>query len=191
MKTHPQEQAKSLVQTGKQTRKRSSVVETIRFAAGKCSLGLVLVAASEKGVCFLSLGEDRAALLRELEHDFPHAGLAAADQGFDAALAAVIRFVENPRSGWKLPLDLRGSAFQHRVWQALSEIPAGSTMTYAAIAERIEAPKAVRAVGSACAANKISVIIPCHRAVRVDGSLAGFRWGLERKRALLEKEAVA
>ncbi len=165
--------------------------ETIRFATARCSLGLALAAASQKGICFLSLGDDPAALVRELGNDFPRSELVAADRELEPMMTAVVRCVDHPRSRWELPLDARGSAFQHRVWRTLREIPAGSTMTYTGIAQRIGAPAAARAVGSACAANKISIIIPCHRAVRADGSLAGFRWGLERKRALLEKEAKA
>ncbi|HEU4616528.1 MAG TPA: bifunctional DNA-binding transcriptional regulator/O6-methylguanine-DNA methyltransferase Ada [Gammaproteobacteria bacterium] len=161
----------------------------IRFAVGESSLGSILVACSERGVCAILLGADPAALARELEDRFPHARLVGGDAAFERLVAQVVGFVEAPRLGLDLPLDIRGTAFQQRVWQALREIPAGATQSYAEIARRIGAPKAVRAVAGACAANALAVAIPCHRIVRTDGSLSGYRWGVERKRELLEREA--
>lgn len=161
----------------------------IRFAIGQCSLGAILVAASERGVCAILIGDDPEALARDLQDRFPRATLLGGDAGFEKTVATVVGFVEAPRLGLDLPLDVRGTAFQQRVWQALREIPPGSTASYTEIAARIGAPKSVRAVASACAANAIAVAIPCHRVVRTDGGLAGYRWGVARKRALLEREA--
>jgi len=161
----------------------------IRFAIGQCSLGAILVAATEKGVCAISLGDDPNALLRDLQDRFPNAQLIGGDRDFEQLVAKVVGFVEAPALGLDLPLDVRGTAFQQRVWQALREIPAGETASYTEIARRIRRPKAVRAVGAACAANAIAVAIPCHRVVRNDGALAGYRWGIERKRSLLAREA--
>ncbi len=161
----------------------------IRFAVGQCSLGAILVAASERGVCAILLGDDPGMLVRDLEDRFPRAELLGGDAGFEQLVATVVGFVEAPGRGLALPLDVRGTAFQQRVWQALREIPAGATASYAEIARRIGAPQAVRAVAGACAANALAVAIPCHRVVRSDGGLAGYRWGIERKRVLLEREA--
>jgi AraC family transcriptional regulator of adaptative response/methylated-DNA-[protein]-cysteine methyltransferase len=163
----------------------------IRFAVGECSLGAILVAATDKGVCAISLGDDPAVLLRDLEDRFPKAQLIGADRNFEQLVAKIVGFVEAPALGLDLPLDVRGTAFQQRVWQALRDIPAGSTASYTEIARRIRRPKAVRAVAAACAANAIAVAIPCHRVVRQDGALAGYRWGIERKRRLLAREAGA
>lgn len=163
----------------------------IRFAVGQCSLGAIAVAQTTRGVCAILLGDDPEALVRELQDQFPLAHLLGGDAGFERTVAQVIGFVEAPRLGLDLPLDVRGTAFQQRVWQALRAIPPGETLTYAQIAERIGAPRAVRAVGQACAANRIAVAIPCHRVVRRDRDLSGYRWGVERKRALLEREAGA
>jgi|ERR1035437_3766617 AraC family transcriptional regulator of adaptative response/methylated-DNA-[protein]-cysteine methyltransferase len=163
----------------------------IRFACGECSLGTVLVAATEKGVCAILLGDDAATLRQDLIQRFPLARLIPGDRDFARTVARVVTFVEAPRMGLDLPLDVRGTAFQQRVWQALRAIPAGSRSSYREIAERIGAPKAVRAVAQACAANALAVAIPCHRVVRQDGGLAGYRWGVERKRALLEREGKA
>lgn len=160
----------------------------IRFAVGECSLGSILVAASEKGVCAILLGDDPEALAHDLERRFPRANLIGADPAFEARVAQVVGWVERPGSGAALPLDVRGTAFQQRVWTALREIPAGATRTYAEVARAIGAPRAVRAVAQACAANPLAVAIPCHRVVRNDGALAGYRWGVERKKALLERE---
>jgi len=161
----------------------------IRFAVGECSLGAILVAASERGLCAILLDDDPDALVRELQDRFPKAELIGGDAGFERLVAQVVGFVEAPGIGLDLPLDVRGTAFQQRVWQALRAIPAGETASYAQIAERIGAPKATRAVAGACASNTLAVAIPCHRVVRSDGALSGYRWGVERKRALLEREA--
>lgn len=161
----------------------------IRFAIGQCSLGAILVAASELGVCAILLGNEPEALLHELQDRFPHATLLGADAGFEQVVAQVVGLVEAPAIGLDLPLDIRGTAFQQRVWQALREIPAGRTASYSEVAQSIGAPRAARAVGTACAANVLAVAIPCHRVLRRDGILTGYRWGVERKRALLEREA--
>lgn len=161
----------------------------MRFAVGACSLGAILVAATDKGIAAILLGDDPQELVRDLEDRFPNADLIGGDRGFEKVVAQVVGLVEAPRSGLDLPLDVRGTAFQHRVWQALRDIPAGSTATYSEIAQRIGLPKAVRAVAAACAANKIAVAIPCHRVVRSDGGLSGYRWGVERKRTLIAREA--
>src|SRR5688500_4141639 len=161
----------------------------IRFAVGECSLGSILVARSERGVCAILLGDDPDALARDLQNRFPRANLIGGDAQFEELVAKVVGFVEAPAVGLDLPLDVRGTAFQERGWRALRKIPAGSTATYTEIARRIGAPKSVRAVASACAANALAVAIPCHRIVRSDGGLSGYRWGVERKRVLLDKEA--
>ena len=161
----------------------------IRFAIGECSLGAILVAASEVGVCAILIGDDPDALARDLQDRFPRAELIGGDAGFEQLVAKVVGLVEAPGLGLDLPLDVRGTAFQQRVWQALREIPAGRTVSYADLAKRIGAPKSVRAVAQACGANALAVAIPCHRVVRNDGALAGYRWGVERKRALLERES--
>ncbi len=163
----------------------------IRFAIGECSLGSILVAASERGVCAILIGDDPDALARDLQDRFPRAHLIGCDAKFEQLVAKVVGFVEAPALGLDLPLDVRGTAFQQRVWQALREIPAGRTVSYSQIANRIGAPKAVRAVGAAVGANPLAVAIPCHRVIRNDGSICGYRWGVERKRALIEREAVA
>ncbi|MGC1179047.1 MAG: bifunctional DNA-binding transcriptional regulator/O6-methylguanine-DNA methyltransferase Ada [Methyloceanibacter sp.] len=163
--------------------------QTLRFAIGECSLGAILVAASEKGVCAVLLGDDPDALAQDLQNQFPRAELIGGDAAFERLAAKVIGFVEAPGIGLDLPLDVRGTAFQHRVWDALRRIPAGATASYAEIAQSIGSPKSVRAVARACAANRLAVAIPCHRVVRTDGSLSGYRWGVARKRTLLGKEA--
>lgn len=167
----------------------------IRFAIGQCSLGAILVAASERGVCAILLGDAPEVLVQDLQDRFPKAELIGGDAGFEQWVAAVVGLVEQPGDspgvGFDLPLDIRGTAFQQRVWQALRGIPAGTTVSYTELARRIGAPKAVRAVASACAANALAVAIPCHRVVRTDGNLSGYRWGVARKRALLEREAEA
>jgi len=155
---------------------------------GQCSLGSILVAATERGVCAITLGDDPDALLRDLQDRFPSARLTGGDAPFERWVAKVVGFVEAPRLGLDLPLDVRGTAFQQRVWRALREIPAGSTASYAEIATKLGEPKAVRAVAQACAANALAVAIPCHRVVRKDGALSGYRWGVERKRELLKRE---
>jgi AraC family transcriptional regulator of adaptative response/methylated-DNA-[protein]-cysteine methyltransferase len=161
----------------------------IRFAVGQCSLGAILVAMSGKGVCAILMGEDPDGLLRDLQDRFPKARLIGAEAGFEQTVARVVGLVEAPGLGLDLPLDVRGTAFQQRVWRALQAIPAGQTASYSDIAAAIGAPRAVRAVAGACAANPLAVAIPCHRVVRTDGALSGYRWGVERKRALLAREA--
>jgi len=161
----------------------------IRFAVGQCSLGAILVAQSERGVCAILLGDDPHQLVCDLQDKFRRANLMGADQDFERLIAQVVGFIEAPAIGLDLPLDVRGTAFQERVWQALREIPVGSTASYADIALRIGSPKAVRAVAQACGANSLAVAIPCHRVVRSDGNLSGYRWGVERKRQLLDREA--
>ncbi|GAB3257476.1 bifunctional transcriptional activator/DNA repair enzyme AdaA [Chitinimonas naiadis] len=163
----------------------------IHFAIGQCSLGAILVAQSERGVCAILLGDDPDALARDLQDQFPEARLTGDDPAYARMVAEVVGFVEAPSLGLTLPLDIRGTAFQQRVWQALRAIPPGETASYSQIAERIGSPRAVRAVAGACAANALAVAIPCHRVVRNDGSLSGYRWGVERKRALLDKESQA
>ena len=163
----------------------------IRFAIGQCSLGAILVAQSHRGICAIMLGDDPDMLLRDLQDQFVRAQLVGGDAAFERLVAQVIGFVEAPSVGLNLPLDVRGTAFQERVWQALRDVPAGTTVSYGQIAERIGAPTAVRAVAQACGANRIAVAIPCHRVVRRDGDISGYRWGVERKRQLLEREATA
>jgi AraC family transcriptional regulator of adaptative response/methylated-DNA-[protein]-cysteine methyltransferase len=158
----------------------------ICFAIGECSLGSILVARTKRGVCAILMGDDPDALARDLQDRFPHARLLGGNAGFEALVAKVVGLVEAPRLGFDLPLDMRGTAFQ----QVLREIPAGSTASYADIAKRIGAPKSFRAVAQACAANAIAVAIPCHRVVRNNNALSGYRWGVARKRALLERETA-
>lgn len=172
------------------SRYRAGGAETdIHFAVGECSLGSILVARSAKGVCAIYLGDDPNALAHILEDQFPAANLLAGDREFEQLVAQVVGFVESPGLGIDLPLDIRGTAFQQRVWDVLRQIPAGQTLSYAEVAERLGSPRAVRAVAGACAANRLAVVIPCHRVVRSDGSLSGYRWGVERKKMLLERES--
>lgn len=161
----------------------------IRFAVGECSLGSILVAATGRGVCAILLGDDPQALVHDLERRFAKAEIVGADAGFEALVAKAVGLVEDPRVGVDLPLDVRGTAFQQRVWQALRQVPAGRTTSYAELARRLGQPNATRAVAQACAANPVAIAIPCHRVVRTDGDVSGYRWGVERKRALLAKEA--
>jgi AraC family transcriptional regulator of adaptative response/methylated-DNA-[protein]-cysteine methyltransferase len=163
----------------------------IRFAVGECSLGSILVAATEKGICAIMLGDDPDGLARDLQDRFPKAQLIGGDEEFERWVAQVVGFVEAPALGLDLPLDIQGTAFQQRVWRALREIPAGSTASYTDVAQKISAPNSMRAVAQACSANPLAVAIPCHRVVRNDGALSGYRWGVERKRTLLEREAQA
>lgn len=165
-------------------------VATIRFALGECALGSVLVATSDKGICAIFLGEDADLLKDDLHARFPRHPIAAGGGETDRMLAKVIGLMEAPAAGLDAPLDIKGTAFQRRVWQALREIPPGATESYAAVAARIGSPRAVRAVAQACAGNNIAVAIPCHRVVRSDGALSGYRWGVARKRALLAREAL-
>ncbi|MGE5138179.1 MAG: bifunctional DNA-binding transcriptional regulator/O6-methylguanine-DNA methyltransferase Ada [Rudaea sp.] len=161
----------------------------IRYAIAPSELGLVLVAATEKGICAVAFGDSRDALREFLESEFPLAEIASDDAGLGESVRQVTTLIESPGADLDLPLDIRGTAFQRRVWQALQQIPPGRTASYAEIAAGIGKPGAARAVGAACAANRIAVAIPCHRATRSDGTLSGYRWGVERKRELLDREA--
>ncbi len=169
--------------------RRGGAGETIRFAVGECSLGSILVAATARGVCTILIGDDPAALAHDVEDRFPRAELVGGDKAFESLVARVVGFVEAPGLGLDLPLDIRGTAFQCRVWRALQDIPAGTTVSYGVIADRLGSPTAARAVANACAANPLAVAIPCHRVVRRDGALGGYRWGVERKQALLARES--
>jgi len=184
------EQADAILGMAPARYKAGGVGETMHFAIGQASLGAILVASSAKGVVAILLGDDPDALARELQDRFPHATLIGADAGYEAHVAQVVALVEAPQTGLDLPLDLRGTAFQQRVWQALRTIRPGETLSYSQLAMRIGAPKSARAVASACAANHIAVAIPCHRVVRGNGALSGYAWGVERKRALLLREGV-
>ncbi len=163
----------------------------IMFAIAQCALGAILVAHSGRGLCAISLGDDSEILLRELQDRFPCAELLGGDASFERLVAQVVGFVEAPGLGLDLPLDIRGTAFQQRVWEALRKVPAGETVSYAEIAARIGSPRSVRAVAQACAANRLAVAIPCHRVVRSDGALSGYRWGIARKQQLLARERGA
>ncbi len=165
--------------------------EAIGFASGACSLGAVLVAATASGICCILIGDDPEQLALDLRARFPKAALHPADAAFADTVAKVVALVETPALGLDLPLDVRGTAFQQRVWEALRQIPSGATVSYAELAARLGMPSAARAVAGACAANPVAVAIPCHRVVRNDGGLSGYRWGVERKRALLEREGKA
>jgi len=171
--------------------KRGGKTTEIRFAIGECSLGSILVAQSERGVCAILLGDDPDQLARDLQDQFSQATLVGGDAAFESLVARVVGMIEAPGTGADLPLDVRGTAFQQRVWRALRKIPVGSTASYADIAKKIGAPASVRAVAQACGANVLAVAIPCHRVVRSDGALSGYRWGVERKRALLDRETGA
>lgn len=162
----------------------------IRYGTANCTLGVILVAASERGICAILLGDDPAALAGSLRERFPKADLIAGGAPFDGVVARVVSFVETPWGVLDLPLDIQGTLFQQRVWQALRTIPVGETATYTQIAERICAPGAARAVAAACAANILAVAIPCHRVVRADGGIAGYRWGVQRKQAILALEKL-
>lgn len=162
----------------------------IRFGVGACSLGAILVAATERGVCAILLGDDPDALVRDLQDRFPAADLVGGDPDFESWMARAVGLVEAPAKAHDLPLDIGGTAFQQRVWEALRAIPPGTTATYADVARAIGAPGSSRAVALACGANAIAVAIPCHRVVRSDGALSGYRWGVARKRDLLTREGV-
>lgn len=161
----------------------------IQFAIAQSSLGSVLIAATDRGICAIEFGDTPEALTARLQSRFPNAQWREPDATFSSWVAAVIAAIETPDRGLNLPLDLQGTAFQQRVWKALQTIPPGTTASYTAIANQIERPTAIRAVATACAANTLAVVIPCHRVVRTDGALSGYRWGIERKRALLDREA--
>lgn len=173
-----------------QSFRRGGRGEVIRFAVGECSLGSILVAASKKGICAISLDDDPNALVQELQDRFPHAQLIGADREFEGWVAKVIGLIEAPQVGLDLPLDVRGTAFQQRVWRVLRAIPVGSTLSYSEVARRMGRPAAVRAVAQACGANALAVAIPCHRVLRTDGTLSGYRWGVDRKRQLLGREVT-
>lgn len=162
----------------------------IRFAVGQCSLGAVLVAQSARGICAILLGDDPDALVRDLQDRFPLATFIGADRAFERTVATVVGFVDDPKRGLDLPLDIRGTAFQQRVWNALRRIRPGTTASYAEIARRLRMPNAARAIAGACAANPLAIAIPCHRVVRTDGALSGYRWGVARKKALLARESA-
>ena len=160
----------------------------IYFALAQCSLGAILVAQSQIGICAISIADDPESLINDIQQRFPNAQLIGADTAFEQTVAQVINLVEQPGSNHNLPLDIQGTAFQRRVWEVLQHIPPGTTLSYAEVAERIGSPKAARAVAQACAANTLAVAVPCHRVVRNDGSICGYRWGVERKKSLLERE---
>lgn len=161
----------------------------IRFVTGKCSLGSILVAFSQRGICSISLGNDPDVLVMELQESFPDNRLIGGSREYEQQLSIIVEYLEHPSASLDLPLDIHGTAFQQRVWRALNDIPVGKTESYSEIAKRIGSPTATRAVARACAANKLAVAIPCHRVVKNDGSLSGYRWGVERKRVLLLNEA--
>ena len=163
--------------------------EEINFALGHTTLGAILVASSKKGVVAVLLGDNPDKLLRDLQDRFPRAELIGADKEYEKLVARVVGLIEAPGQGLNLPLDIRGTAFQRRVWRALQKISAGTTVSYAELAKRIGSPRSVRAVASACAANNIAVAIPCHRVVRTDGTLSGYAWGIARKRELIDRES--
>jgi AraC family transcriptional regulator of adaptative response/methylated-DNA-[protein]-cysteine methyltransferase len=171
--------------------RKGGAKEEIRFAIGEAALGSILVASSAKGIAAILLGDDPDKLAHDLQDRFPKATLIGADAEYEAIVAKVVGLVEAPQVGLDLPLDVRGTAFQQRVWQALRDIPVGQTLSYTAVAERIGAPSATRAVAGACAANKLAIAIPCHRVIRNDGALSGYAWGVERKRKLLDLEKAA
>ena len=164
---------------------------TISSTVAACSLGSILVAASDNGVCAILLGDEPESLERCLRDHFPNSRPTPGNAGFDRLAAKVVDLVEAPSRCFDVPLDVAGTDFQRRVWQALREIPPGATASYAEVARRIGAPTAARAVARACASNMLAVAIPCHRVVRADGALSGYRWGVERKRRLLDREAAS
>ena len=161
----------------------------IRYAIGACSLGAILVATTSGGICAILLGDDPHALATDLQRRFPQARLSVAASELDSVVARTAGLVDAPHIAFDLPLDIGGTAFQQRIWQALRQIPAGRTVSYAELAAIAGVPKGARAVAGACAANALAVAIPCHRVVRSDGALSGYRWGVSRKQALLEREA--
>jgi AraC family transcriptional regulator of adaptative response/methylated-DNA-[protein]-cysteine methyltransferase len=168
--------------------RRGGAGEVIRTASADCPFGRILIGATAAGVCYLGFAEPDEALMRDLRRRFPHSVVVTDDAGLAATLAAVLAYLEEPRAGLALPLDLRGTAFQQRVWAALRQIPAGETRSYAQVAAMIEAPRAVRAVARSCATNPVALAVPCHRVVGSDGTLTGYRWGLPQKQALLSGE---
>ena len=169
----------------------AAMVEDIRFGFAQFSLGTVLVAASDKGVVAILMGDDADALGRQLADAFPHARLNADEAGLEQTVAKVTAFLEAPQQGLDLPLDIRGSAVEQAVWQALRAVPSGQTVTYGQIAKGLPVAATAQDVGTACAANVLAVAIPCHRVVKADGSISGYRWGVQRKRKLINREGVA
>ena len=165
--------------------------EQIKFAIAECSLGPILVASTEQGICAILIDDDPEFLVKDLQDRFPKAELIGAEPEYEQVVSRVIGMVEQPSLGLDLPLDVRGTAFQQRVWQVLRAIPAGKRVTYAELAELAQVPRGARAVASACAANALAVAIPCHRVVRNDGSLSGYRWGVDRKAELLNREVLS
>jgi AraC family transcriptional regulator of adaptative response/methylated-DNA-[protein]-cysteine methyltransferase len=179
----------SQVIDGTVTKSRSTGIgEPIRVAFGLCSLGSILIASTDKGICAIQLGDDPHSLIRDLQDSFPKANFICGGGDIEHLVAEIVGFVETPTQSLVLPLDVRGTAFQKRVWQAVCEIPAGLTRSYADIAKQIKVAKAIHAVSQACMSNMIALAIPCHRVVRSDGGLSGYPWGVERKRALLRSE---
>ena len=166
-------------------------IEEIHFAFGKFSLGLVLIAATGKGIAAILLGDGRNELHRELVYAFPQAHLAVDETGFADKVAKIVAFLDSPHQGLDLPLDIRGSAQEQAIWQDLRNIPVGQTITYGQIAKSLPLPATAQDVGAACAADLLAVAIPCHRVVKADGSISGYRWGVHRKRKLINREAVA
>ncbi|MGG4605010.1 methylated-DNA--[protein]-cysteine S-methyltransferase [Paenalcaligenes sp. Me131] len=185
------EQSQQLLGMPAKNYKTGGAGSDIRFALGQCSLGAIAVAQSQHGVCAILLDDDPQTVLQQLQDLFPNAQLIGDDPDFDALVAHVVGAIEQPNIGIHLPLDIQGTAFQERVWQALREIPPGRTISYSELAQRIGSPKAVRAVANACGANKLAFAIPCHRVVRSSGELGGYRWGLARKQQLLQREQSA
>jgi AraC family transcriptional regulator of adaptative response/methylated-DNA-[protein]-cysteine methyltransferase len=170
--------------------RQGGVGNSIRFAIAQGSLGAILIASSDKGVCAISMGDDPDALARNLQDQFPKANLVGGDESYEKVVAKVVGFVESPKIGLNLPLDVRGTAFQQRVWKELQRIPVGKTASYSEVAKRIGFPKAVRAVAQACGANVLAVAVPCHRVLRNDGDISGYRWGVARKETLLAREKM-
>lgn len=181
--------ASSMLGMAPQTNRQRGRHQTIRFALAECSLGSLLVASTEQGVCCVLLGDDPQMLIEDLQQRFAAAKLIGADGLYEQTVAQVVALIEQPKLGLALPLDIQGTAFQQRVWHALQKIPAGQTLSYSELARQLGQPTATRAVASAVAANPIAVAVPCHRVLRNDGSISGYRWGVERKRALLLREA--
>lgn len=171
------------------TYKKGGAGLTIRYSIAQCFIGWVIVASTDRGICAVEFGDDPENLAAKVQKNFPKAGLEEAASDFSAQVQEVIAYIEEPGKGLQLPLDIQGTAFQQRVWQALREVPSGVTVSYAQIAERIGSSGAARAVARACAANKLAVAIPCHRVVRRNGELSGYRWGADRKRRLLFRES--
>lgn len=170
---------------------RETAADDIRFAFATFSLGIVLVAASDKGVAAILMGDDRPALANELTRAYPNARLFADEAGLEGMTAKIVAFLEAPHKALDLPLDIRGGALEQAVWQALRAVPSGETITYGQIAKALPVPATAQEVGAACAANRLAVAIPCHRVVKADGSISGYRWGVHRKRKLINREAVA